>query len=207
MKNIILIILVSSFLLSSCAVTNGINNEKVSKAMDLQESVINDPLFNKILKELEASGDIKWPEGSMVKVKEDLSKYKNKTEWLIKKFNKDGVYDNKSVFLWRKWNPFSKTVASTSACSTSTRLNKWKLKKTRTIPSIVNTLIHERVHSFCFIHTKSNKIEDNICDPSYIAGYLAEAIILYRTQGEKMNKNLCSALKNKIAEYNLNERK
>tara|TARA_R110002126_G_scaffold290980_1_gene449776 strand:- start:5874 stop:6497 length:624 start_codon:yes stop_codon:yes gene_type:complete len=206
MKKITSIFIMISVLLSSCAVTKGLENDKVKKAMDLQESVVNDPLFAKILRELEASGDIKWPKGGMKYVKEDLSNFSNKTEWLIEKYNKDGVYDNESVFLWRKWNPFSKTVAVTTACVNKTKLNKWKLGKKRTVHSILNTLVHERVHSYCYIHPESQKKEDNECDPSYITGYLAEAILLYRNGGEKMTKDVCPALKNKIEEYNLNVR-
>jgi hypothetical protein len=70
---------------------------------------------------------------------------------------------------------------------------------------LLNTLIHERVHSFCQIHISEQTRNANQCDASYIAGDLAEALILHKmglTERE-MDKPICPALLKKMIEYQL----
>jgi hypothetical protein len=200
MKNYI-IILICLVILTGCITTKGVQNETVKEAINLQTNAISDPLFSKIMKELEESGDIDWQTGSMNSVEEDLTKYESKIDWLLSKYKADKVYDENSVFLWRKWNPLSSTTAVTSTCNNSTKLNKWRLKRDKY--SILNTLIHERVHSFCLTHPDTQTREANKCDASYLAGDLTEVILLYRS-GKKerlMNKPMCPELEKKIKEY------
>lgn len=203
MKNIFTI-LILSLNLYSCSVTKGMENETVKNAIDLQKDVINNPLFKKILLELEASNDIDWSEGRTNFIKENLSDYQSNTHWLIEKYETKGVYDENSVFLWRKFNPWSSTTAVTTQCVEKTKLNKWKLKRDKY--SILNTLIHERVHSFCQVHPNGKQTrEANVCDASYVAGDLAEVLILKKMgiKEREMNKPICPALKKKIEEYDL----
>ncbi|MFC7443696.1 hypothetical protein C7H62_0237 [Mesoflavibacter sp. HG96] len=205
MKRVFLFIIISG-LFFGCSVTKGIKNETVKKAINLQDEVIKNPLFKKIILELEATNDIDWSEGRTNFIKEDIAEYKSYTHWLIEKYESKGVYDENSVFLWRKFNPFSSTTAVTTQCVETTKLNKWKLKRDEY--SILNTLIHERVHSFCQVHPNGKQTRDaNVCDASYVAGDLAEILVLNQMgiKERVMNKPICPALKKKVEEYNLIE--
>lgn len=202
MKKYIIFLFVIVFLVS-CAVSKSEQKDKVTNAIKLQKTIMEDELFIKILKDLEQSNSINWSENRTQYVSTlELSKFDNKVDWLLNEYKTKGVFSKDSVFLWRKWNPLSNTTAVTSRCKHTTKLNKWKLKRSEY--SIANTLIHERVHSFCLIHP-NQKRSGNECDPAYIVGDLAQIIILYR-KGKleiAMNKPLCSELKNKINELGL----
>jgi hypothetical protein len=205
MKNLYFYLLISA-LLVSCGTTKGVKNQTVKEAIDLQTDVVNDPLFNKILKELESEKAIEWNEGRTNFVKEKLSDYISNVDWLIEKYNTEGAYPSNSVFLWRKWNPFSSTTAVTTQCVETTKLNKWKLNRDKY--SILNTLIHERVHSFCLVHPSGQQTRQaNMCDASYVAGDLAEILILYRKgiKERTMDKPICPKLIDKVKQYNLIE--
>jgi hypothetical protein len=204
MKNLYLILI--AILLFSCVTTKGVKNQTVKEAIELQSDGVNDPLFNKILKELESDGAIDWNEGRTNFVNENLSDYKSNIDWLIEKYKNEGAYSSDSVFLWRKWNPFSSTTAVTSQCVETTKLNKWKLKRDKY--SILNTLIHERVHSFCLVHPVGEQTrQGNMCDASYVAGDLAEVLILFRNNIKTriMDKPICPKLIEKIEKYKLIE--
>lgn len=204
-KHLFTIILFSSIALSGCISTKGIKNEKVQSAIYLQSEVINDPLFSKLLIELENEDKIDWQKGSTSQLKENLEDYQNRAYWLLDMFKKRGGYDSSSVSIWRKWNPWSSTTAVTNTCGNSTKLNKWKLKRDKF--SIVNTLIHERVHSFCLTHPNEQTRELNKCDISYIAGDLAEILLLKKNGIKKriMDKPICQALVEKVESYDLIE--
>ena len=98
MKRVFLFIIISG-LFFGCSVTKGIKNETVKKAINLQDEVIKNPLFKKIILELEATNDIDWSEGRTNFIKEDIAEYKSYTHWLIEKYESKGVYDENSVFL------------------------------------------------------------------------------------------------------------
>lgn len=201
----LLVVILSSICLASCVSTKGIKNEKVKSAIYLQQEIIDDSLFSKILVELEKEGSIDWQEGSTSKVKENFNDYQNRAYWVLEMFQSKGSYDSSSVYLWRKWNPWSATTAVTNPCGNSTKLNKWNLKRDKY--SIANTLIHERLHSFCLVHPDEQTREKNKCDISYIAGDLAEVLILKKNGIERreLNKPICPALAEKIERYNLIE--
>jgi hypothetical protein len=205
MKNSFLLIF-SISLLTSCATHKGNEIPKVKQAIDFQKTVIEDPLFSKILRELDEDGEIDWQVNSTSKIKEDLTTYNSKIDWLIEKYIKEEPFNGNTVLVKRLINPkyWRSTTALTSTCGKNTTLAKGKLKKRDTL-KVMNTIFHERVHSFCFLHPKDQTRETNQCDPSYIAGDLAEIIVSYR-QGMKsriMDKPICQALKKKIEEYNL----
>lgn len=199
-----LLIIFLYLILTGCTVTNGTQNETVNKAINLQQTIINDPLFEKILTELETSGQIDWSEGRTDYIREKLTSYKSNTDWLLSEYKNKGGFNKDSVFLWRKFNPLSSTTAVTSQCIEKTKLNKWNLNRNEY--SILNTLIHERVHSFCQVHPKGKQTrEANKCDASYVAGDLAEILISHRMgiKEKVMDKPICPALLQKIEEYKL----
>jgi hypothetical protein len=193
-------------MLFSCATHKGSEVPKVKEAISLQNDVIADPLFAKILRELEAAEEIDWQINSTDEIKEDLSKYDSKIDWLLDKYKTEGPFNGNTVLVKRLINPkfWFSTTALTSTCGQNTTLAKGKLRKRDTL-KVMNTIFHERVHSFCFLHPVDQTRVTNQCDPSYIAGDLAEIIMSYR-QGKKsrvMDKPICPALKKKVEEYNL----
>lgn len=197
----VFITLCIGLLASGCATTKGVSNAKISESIELQNRAISDPLFGKILRDLEMSGDVDWQEGSTSQIKEDLSKYTTKTEWLLSQFQENGAYPAEGVSLWRKWNPFSSTNAATFTCGDATKLNKWRLDRDKY--SWVNTLVHERVHSFCLIHPEDQTRDTNKCDISYLSGDLAEIILIHRDgiDNREFEEPRCPALVERASLY------
>lgn len=198
-----LLTLIACSVLNGCAVTKGTENQAVQKAIVLQQQIISDPLFEQILQELDSSKSIDWGDGRTDIIQQSLSGYKSNIEWILSKYKTKGGFSKDSVFLWRKFNPFSSTTAATSTCVDKTRLNKWNL--TNDEYSLVNTLIHERAHSFCLNHGVDQTRAINQCDAAYIMGDLAEILILYRKgiKEREMDKPICPALLKIIEEYKL----
>ncbi|REG87438.1 hypothetical protein [Winogradskyella sediminis] len=196
-------LLVFVLVIQSCAVTKGAENITVVEAVKMQQAVLDDDLFYKIIKEMEQENRIDWSNGRLDHVNADeLSNYNDNASWLIDQYKTIGGYKIDEVFLWRKWNPFSRTTAVTTKCVKSTRLNKHNLDRTKY--SILNTLIHERVHSFCVIHPKQNS-KGQECDPSYVIGDLAHMLALYRDGKDlrAFENDLCPGLKSKLLEHHI----
>jgi hypothetical protein len=167
----------------------------VAEAVALQPAVLSDPRFAGILRELEGLGAIDWSDRfHSPAVEEEAMRFPNKLEWLLGRYAERGGYGLDKVRLWRKVNPWSSTVAVTVPLEDSTKLNRWQLSK---VPSsIANTLIHERGHSFGTVHPETQTRRGNECDASYIAGDLAQALLV---QGgararEAFDKPMCPAL-------------
>ncbi|MDN3493078.1 hypothetical protein [Winogradskyella bathintestinalis] len=196
-------LLVFVLVIQSCAITKGSENTNVVEAVKMQQAVLDDDLFYKIIKEMDYENSIDWSNGRLDYVNpEELSNYSNNGSWLIDQYKTVGVYNIDEVFLWSKWNPFSSTTAVTNKCIKSTKLNKHNLDRTKY--SILNTLIHERVHSFCVIHP-SQQSKGQECDPSYIVGDLAQMLALYR-DGKDLSafeNELCDGLRSKLLKYNI----
>lgn len=202
MKHIIKIFLIV-FLIQSCAVKKGADFPIIVQSTNMQQAVIDDDLFFKILREMEEEKSIDWSKGRLNSVNvEELAKYGDSISWLIDKYKTMGVYTIDEVFVWKKFNPFSATTAVTNVCGKTTKLNNRKLDRSKY--SVLNTLIHERVHSFCTTHP-SQKREGNECDPAYVAGDLAHVLALYRDKQDlsTYKKTLCPGLKSKLIEHNI----
>jgi len=204
-KNYILLILIILFTLFSCSTHSGLENETVKKAIEMQELIVNDPLYFKILRELEDEGSISWKEGSTTMILEDLSFFNNKIEWLVSNLKYKKPYNKDSVFMKFYFNPFSSTTAATVPNVHTTLLNKWNLDRDKY--SILNTLMHEIIHSYGLIHPNNQYRIDNQCDAAYIAGDLAELLALHRDGlkerlEEKIKEvSICPALIEKFNKY------
>ena len=171
----LIFVIILTLVITSCSSIVTLSNPKVLSAIDLQESVINDPLFSQVLIDINKNVIFYLSNKCVL---EDFDTNKKKTEWLLDQFKIKKGYSKESVFIWRKFNPFSSTIASTDACSDYTKINIWNLSSNKY--SILNTLIHERSHSFGIIHIDQNKSK-NRTHISYISGQLAELIINFRT--------------------------
>jgi hypothetical protein len=136
--NVKILLSISILIAFSISVSNGTDNEEVNKAISLQQQVINDPLFEKIIYELEAEGSIDWNDGRTDNIKMELPQFSSNSAWLLSKFKKWGGYKVDSVILWKKINPLSSTTAVTIPCGSFTKLNKRKLD--RDLYSILNTI-------------------------------------------------------------------
>jgi len=170
--------------------------------------VLGNPLFAKILRELEAEGHIDWQVGSTKSIQEDISVYPTKIDWLLEKYEQEGAYDGEAILVKRLANPayWMRTVALSAACGETITLAKSKLRRRDTL-KVLNTLFHERVHAFCFVHPQDQTRTTNQCDPAYIAGDLAEILVSHH-QGKKerwMDKPICPALLQKVKAYRLIE--
>jgi hypothetical protein len=153
------------------------DNIAVTEAVALQPIVLSNPQFAGILRELEKQGAIEWTDRfDSVALEDEAERYPTKMEWLLERYSTRGGYARNKVRLWWKLNPFSSTVAVTVPLRDSTKLNLWNLSK---VPSsIANTLIHERGHSFGTIHPETQERRGNECDASYVAGDLAQALLV-----------------------------
>ncbi len=189
--------------ITSCIHRVNLEDTEVKEAIKLQESVINDPLFFKILKELDDNGSIKWQTDSDKFIPDLYGTEASKIDWFINKFENEGGFSQDSVYLWRKWNPWSSTTAVTNYGENQTKLNIWNIDRDKY--SILNTLIHERVHTFSFIHPKSQNRADNYEDLAYIAGDLAEILALHNdgVKERNMNKPISHGLKQIVGKYRI----
>jgi hypothetical protein len=165
----------------------------VIEAISLQRKAVNDPLFVEVLNEMESKRAIDWDQNRTHSVKENLTSYSSNVEWALEQFSTRGLYTTSSVYLWRKWNPWSSTTAITNACGPNTKLNKWKLG--RDSFSIANTLIHERGHSFCLTHPSQDR-PTNKCDFNYVSGDLALSILAHKhgLKHQNFTTPMCPAL-------------
>jgi hypothetical protein len=75
-------------------------------------------------------------------------------------------------------------------------LNTKFLSASRPWTAIVNTLTHERVHSFGVEHGTDQSRAPNVCDSAYIWGDVAEALLRHREEGQPVRprEDLCPAV-------------
>jgi hypothetical protein len=84
----------------------------------------------------------------------------------------------------------SKTTGWTTACRwdredcrLETYLNTKFMTPNRPMHAYVNTLIHERLHSFGMQHGDNQERAPNLCDAAYVYGDVAEALLRHRMSG------------------------
>jgi hypothetical protein len=157
------------------ATFNPANRALIDNALALQERVVGAPAFAEILTAVERRGGITWDESIADCAKADAAAYPDKVAWIVARFRRDRGFASENVRAWRKWNPWSKTTASTLPCAASTRLNLWRLP--RLVASVTGTLLHERTHSFGIVHANGQTTAANLCDVANITGVVAEAML------------------------------
>jgi hypothetical protein len=167
----------------------------IAEAVQLQGVVFASPHFAAVLNQLDQRGAIVWTDRFYnPEVREEARSHSSNTAWLLSRYATNGGYHLDQVRTWWKWNPWSSTVAVTIPLQGSTKLNLWQLSRVPT--SIANTLVHERVHSFGTIHPETQTRRGNECDASYVAGDLAQAILVQGNQRarEPFDGPMCPAL-------------
>lgn len=164
----------------------------LESAISRQSEALVDARFAEIMRELEARSEIEWRDRLDATAQAEAAAYPSPTEWLLARFAAEGGLSRAQLRAWRKWNPFSSTTASTTP-HLVTRLNLWNLSTDRF--TLANTLTHERTHFFGVVHPRSQRRAANMCDPAYVAGGLAEALLASRSGSPRRRaKHICPAL-------------
>jgi hypothetical protein len=191
-------------LLVSCAASALQESSPIVQAVALQDVVLADPRFAGILSELEEKHAIDWRDRFFTpEIQREAGRFRTNTAWLLGQYAQRRGFSLENVRTWRKWNPLSSTVAITDPLGNSTKLNLWKLSS---VPSsIAATLIHERVHSFGAIHPETQTRLGNECDASYVAGDLAQVILVQggARASEKFDAPMCRALCKAVQDHGL----
>lgn len=183
-------------LLSACSFTTR-EHALVSDAHAIGTRTVGDPLFREIVLELSSAGGIDWSGERARHFPAEARVAPD--EWLLEQFAAHGLFHVDSIRPWAKLlPPWSHTKATSYACGPTVKLNVLRLRRSEY--SVANTLVHERVHSFCQIHPESQERPPNVCDAAYVYGELAEIIARYRsgeetvTPTEEPCPSLCAAL-------------
>lgn len=168
---------------------------KLSEALAMANAAIRDTLFEKVLIAQSIAGVFDWGYGRLNRVLPEhranpvaffLSEYRNRGLPLVSQFVGRNDYSSISV------------TGSTLPCSETINFNVANLD-VRTAVYVAGTIIHERLHSFCFQHRSNNvRQEYNLCDFAYHAGHLAIIIALYRANNSQPIKkppiSICKSL-------------
>lgn len=146
----------------------------VDRAVALQVPALGDPRFAQIMRELDAAGAVTWDGRLSARALDGASRYSSPLEWMLARYGQDGGLPPANIRAWRKWNPLSSTTASTDQTGVI-RLNLWNFNRSEA--ALANTFVHEQNHRFGLIHPESQRRAPNHCDPGYLAGDLAEALV------------------------------
>lgn len=150
----------------------------ITRSIQLGSSALNHPLFSAVLDSLDRQSAIEWSEARLEPL--PVGARARPTHWVFGEFKRRGHFRTDSILPYRSFWPWSKTVAKTTPGTDATWLNVRKLGRHLDTLSYVNTLIHERTHSFRVLHPESQARDRNVCDAGYIFGDLAEAIARHR---------------------------
>lgn len=173
---------------SSAAAQNSTGYSVIDEALSLQNEAVNDPLYKVILGELLAHDDQAKDLGKLSL--KGMHEINDKIDWLFKKFEEQGLATESNVTFFKTWKPwYRKTNARANSCDSTFSINRRRINK-QDVYGWTNTIIHERIHNFCSYHPESQKRSDNVCHFDYLAGDLAEAILIYRD--ESSNRKLGS---------------
>ena len=169
----------------------------INDALRLQQNAISSPLYAEIFTELETTGAITWKTNTLVSNPlNNRQSYSSNTEWLLANYNEKGMAEANNLSFYKSFWRKSKTTAKVKTCSSTVKINIRKINGSRDKFSWANTLLHERIHSFCLQHTGGQTRPANMCDMAYIVGDLAEAVLIAQTEGTatKSYPNVCPAL-------------
>lgn len=148
---------------------------QLQKAVGLANTVLQDPLFERLI--ISASAHFPWDNRRLDKVNQDQRH--NPVLFFLNQYRVRGLPDVQH-FVGRNDYEKKTVTASTKPCSETINFNVNNLDQ-RQIYFIAGTIVHERMHSFCFQH-RSNNINKiyNSCDMAYHMGHIAIALSLYR---------------------------
>lgn len=175
---------------------------RVSRAIQRADSIVTDPVYVSILRDLEARRRISWPgrTRSLLPSTADA----RPTSWMLDRFAREGNYGMDDI--GGRNFPDPRTTASTApcvpfqaGCKLETDLGITYVDSA-TVEEIANTLIHERVHSFGQEHAWGQQRRFNLCDAPYVMGDLAEMLLLHRDTGQPVapRQKLCRALHKRL---------
>ncbi|MCR5890282.1 hypothetical protein LRS06_21385 [Hymenobacter sp. J193] len=165
--------------------------------MAIAENSINDSLFRRILIAQSTAGVYEWDHDRLEEVPEQH--HKDPVTFFLSEFRSRGLPTVKQ-FVAKDGYTDDDVTGSTVACSEKINFNVDNLDRTSRTPTYVaGTIVHERVHSFCYQHRTNDSSEDfNLCDFAYHAGHLAIVIAQYRDNNSqpitKPSIEICASL-------------
>lgn len=152
---------------------------KLTEALIIANDSIKDPLFEKILTDQSNAGVYSWGYGRLSRIEE---RHRNDpTAFFLSEFRARGL-PAINQFIPRDDYKNDDVTGSTFPCK-DINFNVDNLDRaSRTPVYVAGTIVHERVHSFCYQHRSNNINKDyNLCDFAYHAGHMTIIINLYRT--------------------------
>lgn len=170
----------------------------LTNAIQQADIIISDTLFQRVIQQLEQNHGVEWTSEKSRLLPPHIGMAFG--SWMRGRFATEGNYSIDEV---RARTRISRTTAWTTACkwdndscALRTTLNTRFVTPERSIHAIMNTLIHERVHSFGMEHGKSQYRADNLCDEAYVYGDVAEALVRHRAEGAAVTprQRLCPAV-------------
>jgi hypothetical protein len=157
---------------------------KLEEALRIANVAINDTLFVKILRAQEAASVYPWDYGRLARV--DPTHHADPVSFFLSQLQTRGLLTI-NQFIARNDYSDNDVTGSTLPCSENINFNVNNLDRiSRTPIYVAGTIVHERMHSFCFKHRSNNVNKQyNICDFVYHAGHVAITIALYRANDSK----------------------
>lgn len=181
---------------------------KLNEALRIANLAVTDTLFERILGAQSAADVYEWDHGRLSRV--DESHHADPVSFFLSELRTRGL-PTINQFVARDRYSNDDVTGSTDPCSERINFNVDNLDRSSRTPTYVaGTIVHERMHSFCFKH-RSNDVGQayNICDFTYHAGHVAIAITLYRANGSNPIAKplpLCNSLLNLLRDENIVKR-
>jgi len=176
---------------------------KLREALQIAASAINDTLFERILR---AQSEVyEWDHGRLDRV--DQQHHADPVSFFLSELRTRGL-PGMDQFVARDGYTNDDVTGSTVPCSEDINFNVDNLDRSARTPTYVaGTIVHERMHSFCFKHRSNNVSKPyNICDFTYHAGHIAITIAQYRANGSTpitRPLKMCSSLLKRLQDENI----
>lgn len=147
-----------------------LQQQRIAQARRLAQQAVFDPRFARVLSSMAISdfdcapcrdGDAPRPSGNNI----------------LELIRRRGLFGADAIRIKKSVLGKSLPLAVTDPCGDATYLNADLLD--RDAASIANTLVHERMHAYCYVHVAQYR-DRAYCDPSYVVGDLAEVVLRYR---------------------------
>lgn len=179
----------------------------LTTALQRADTIIADTTYTNVIGHLERSGIVEWTPRKSALLPQHIGMTYG--SYMRGRFATEGNYQLSDIKARYK---NSKTTGWTTACPwdredcrLETYLNTKFMTPDRPMHAYVNTLIHERLHSFGMEHGDSQKRADNLCDAAYVYGDVAEALLRYRMGGTAIvpRERLCRGVHDYLVELGI----
>jgi hypothetical protein len=180
--------------------------KKLEDALTIANTAVRDPLFETLLRA--RSHVYEWDAGRLDRVDQHIGT--DYVSYFLSEYRTRGL-PTMGMFVAKDGYTNDDVTGSTAPCSEKINFNVDNLDRSgRTPVFVAGTIVHERMHSFCYKHRSNDSGKDyNLCDMAYHAGHITIIVSLYRANNsrpiKKPNMPICKSLvedlrKNKIIE-------